>query len=342
MTYSVPKAMVPLLNRPFLAHMLTWLARHEVTDVVLSTYYMPEAIENYFGRGEAFGLRVSYVQEREPLGTGGAIKNCEALLTGGELFLVLNGDILSSLDLRAMRRSHLRRGAQVTLSLKRVADPTRFGVVETDRDGRVRRFVEKPPPDQITSHYINAGVYIFSPELLSEMPPGRFSLEREFFPVLLEQGRPVFSHRIRSYWLDVGTADSYRQAHWDSLDGKTGLTPAGGELRPGVWTGPDTRLDAPIEIKPPVVLGARCSVSARASLGPYCVLGDDVTVETGAHISRSVVWSGCRIGEGSSITDSIIGCDHQIPPSSTLHGEALGEKQSGPSSLGGKNEQTAG
>jgi mannose-1-phosphate guanylyltransferase len=317
--------MVPILNRPFLEHMIEWLRAHEVRDIIVTTCYLPEAIKEYFKSGEQHGVRMEYVVEEQPLDTGGAIKNAEPLL--GERFFVFNGDILTELDLRDMAEQHERAGAQVSISLTWVEDPTPYGVIETDQSGRIVSFREKPKPDQVTSHYINAGTYLFEPEVLAQMPEGsRFSIEKEFYPQALARGVRMHGYRDGSYWLDIGTAQKYLQAHQDILSGRLARRGAGAEIAPGIWSGEGSKIASDARLAPPVTLGARTVIGARAEVGPFAVLGDDVRVGDGARIAHSVVWGGSAVGDGAILERCVIGRGVTVAAGAQLDGRAMSEE----------------
>ncbi|UCH33907.1 MAG: NDP-sugar synthase [Armatimonadota bacterium] len=326
LTFNLPKPMVPVLNRPFLEHMIEWLHSHGIRDIILTTCYLPDAIREHFKSGADHGVNIEYVIEERPLGTGGAIKNCEQLLDG--TFYVFNGDILTGLDLRDMARKHERSGAKVSISLTYVEDPTPYGVIETDESGHILRFREKPKPHEITSHYINAGTYVFEPEALAEMPAEkRFSIEREFYPQALERGVPMFGYRDSSYWLDIGTAEKYVQAHRDILSGRLPRRGAGEEVQPGMWAGPGVHVDPDATVVPPAVMGERCVIKAGATVGPYAVLGHDVHVEAGARVVDSVLWNGTVVGAGATLTRCVVGRRVRVDPGVCLDGGAVGDRQ---------------
>ena len=323
-TYAVPKAMVPIANRPLLERILGWLVRGEVREVALAVCYKPEIIREHFKDGRDFGVRLEYMVESEPLGTGGAAKNCAEFLDGP--FVVMNGDILTSFDLSAMIEFHARKRAAATIAAVLVADPSRYGVVESDPEDRVKRFLEKPAAGAMRDQYINAGVYIFERDLLAEMPQPPFSMERDFFPHLLAKQFPFYSFRTEGYWIDVGTAESYRQVHFDILDGKLQVPLDGAERAPGVRVGQETSIRYGAVITAPALLGGRCEVGHGAGLGPHCVVGDEVVIGQGASMSRSVVWDGCVLGAGAKIRDCIIGSSIRIKPGATLVGQAVAEQ----------------
>jgi NDP-sugar pyrophosphorylase family protein len=303
-TYKLPKPMAPMVNRPFLEHVVDWLGGHGIDDVVLTTHYLPEAITGYFGDGSRHGIRLTCLREEEPLGTGGAIKNAEYLLD--DTFLVLNGDILTDLDLGALISYHHSKRAQATIALTWVEDPTPFGAVETAPDGRIERFREKPRPEEVTTNYINAGVYVFEPALFREMPSGAFSVERDLYPRLVEQGLPLFGFRTDGYWLDIGTVEKYLTAHQDILDGKVAARLPGREVAPGVWVDRSAQIDPEAVLEPPLVIGARSQVARGALVGAYSVLGDGARVGRGATVESSVVWPGSSVAPEAELTGCVV------------------------------------
>lgn len=324
LTYTVPKPMVPLMNRPFLEHMIGWLCRNGVDEVILTTGYLPEAIEQYFQDGRRCGVRITYVVEDTPLDTGGAIKNCEAMLRG-EPFLVVNGDILTDLDLTGIYRLHADRGALVTVAAARVADPTPYGMLQTAPDGRLERWVEKPRPEQVTSHHVNVGAFFFRPDALAMMPPPPFNLERQFLAPAIMDGQPVYGYRTDCYWIDIGTAAKYRQAHLDALGGRIHVDMPGCQIAPGVWGPPGLELQG-VQLYPPVLLGEDCRLGAGGQFGPQTVLCDRVTIGPHVRVTGSVIWPEAVIGEGSRLTDCVIGTGYEVPPGSRLEEAVLGRE----------------
>jgi len=306
LTYTIPKPMVPVLNRPFLEHMIRWLQGNGVTEMILTTGYLPDTIRDYFGDGRDWGVRLSYVVEDEPLDTGGAIKNCQQMLAG-EPFLVVNGDILTNLDLEGTRRLHEERKALVTVAASWVEDPRPFGMLVTDKAGRVREWVEKPQPHQVTSHYVNVGVFFLRADALEMMPEGRFNLERQFIAPAIQQGQPVYADRTDCYWLDIGTVAKYRQAHLDALGGKVQVEFPGREVAAGVWLSGEVEMGPGVRLLPPVVIGDGCRLGRGALVGPCTTLCRRVTVGPGARVMGSIVWSDATIGGRASVVDSVIG-----------------------------------
>ena len=317
LTSTVPKPVVTLVDRPFMAYMLEWLRGHGVDDVILSCGFMADGVREVLGDGSALGVRVRYVEEPEPLGTGGALKYAEDLLD--ERFFMLNGDVLSDMDLTAQLRQHVQTGARATLALMAVDDPSAFGLVRRHPDGSVKQFLEKPSADQVLdTNLVNAGAYILEREVLRAMAPAgtRISIEREVFPTLVDKG--LYGYEATGYWLDIGTPQRYLQATFEILDGAV-HTEVGGQLaRSGGVLG---ACDA--TVRAPVVIGEGSVVHPDAVIGPRAVLGRGVHVGAGAVIESSVVLDGARIGADTRISSSIVSADAHIGDGCHLEREVV-------------------
>ena len=307
------KPVVPLLNRPFLAYQLALLRQHGVTDVILACSYRVDDVRAALGEAEHLGVRLRYVIEAEPLGTGGGIRNA-ADLTSGTVW-VLNGDVLTDADLSAMRAFHEARGARTTIFLHPVADPRPYGLVETAPDGRVQRFREKPgPTEPIPTNTINAGIYLIDAALLARIRPRQVvSIEREVFPALIADGVPCYGWKADAYWRDIGSPAAYRAAQLDLLTGqvKTPLAPPG-ELRDGCWIEPSSLVAGGARLQAPAVIGAECGIQAGAQIGPLAVLGERARIAAGARVEGSVLWERVDVGEDSVLRDCVIGADVRI------------------------------
>jgi mannose-1-phosphate guanylyltransferase len=323
LTLTLPKPVVPVVDRPFLRHQLDLLAGAGVREVVFSVAYRPERVEAVFGDGSAFGVRIRYAVEDVPLGTGGAVRNALPLLD--ERTIVLNGDILTDVDLRAIVARHEAEGASATILLAPVPNPAAFGLVETDDDGRVRRFIEKPRPEEITTNNINAGVYVLETRVLDLMPAGvNYSIERGFFPALLARGDRVLGPVHRGYWIDIGTPEKYLQVHRDILNRRfpvplDGAPRAEGLVHPTARVSDEALLDGHFYVGPGSV------VDAGARLGPDAVLVADVCVRAGAYIRDSVLWRGVDAGPDCDVQGSLVGPGIRLGRSSFLRNVVLGE-----------------
>jgi mannose-1-phosphate guanylyltransferase len=324
LTYGTPKPMVPIVNVPFLARTMERLRDAGITDVILPAGYLPQAIIDYFGDGSDLGMRITYVIEETPLGTAGALKNVEEHITGP--FFVLNGDVLTSLDLRAMMHAHQQTGGIGTLHLIRVEDPSAFGCVVHDASGRISAFIEKPPAGQAPTNAVNAGTYLLEREILAMIPAGRpVSIERETFPNVIAAGKALYAYTTSDYWIDLGRPDHYLKAHRDVLCGTMPLgvaaTQGSGLIAPVVLAD-DVFVDPTARVGPNVVLGAGTRVGAGAVIRDS-VLWENVDVGDGAQIDESIVASGTTIGAGAHIgRGSVIGHGQIIEPGATIAEES--------------------
>ncbi len=319
LTYGTPKPMVPLFGVPFLERTLRRLHAAGVDDVILAAGYLPQAIEDHLGDGSRLGMRLSYVIEASPLGTAGALKNVADQITGR--FFVLNGDVLTGLDLRAMLDYHQHKGGLGTLHLTRVEDPSAFGCVVHDPDGRISAFVEKPPPGQAPSNEINAGTYLLERAVLDAIPAGKVSIERETFPKLIAAGERFYAYTTDDYWLDVGRPEQYIQAHRDVLNGKLTLgelaEPSTGIVKPS-FIGGDARIDPSATVGPYAILGARVKIGPDAVVRDS-ILWDDVVVDAGAKIDGAILADRVRVGSGAQIsTGTVIGHDVEIDSGASI------------------------
>ena len=321
LTSTVPKPVVPLVDRPFIAYMLEWLAGHGVDDVIMSCGFLATAVRNVLGDGSQYGLRLRFVEEPDPRGTAGALKYAEDLLD--ERFLMLNGDVLTDIDLSAQMAQHEATRAVGTLALVPVADPSAYGLVRLNEDNTVRGFVEKPAADQIDTNRISAGAYVLERSVLDLIPPDRnVSIERDVWPWLVDQG--LYGFPSEAYWLDIGTPGRYLQGTFDILEGnvRTGVAERLGDTYLSV----DDRVEAQGRIVPPALVERECTIAAGAHVGSLVVLGEGVSVGAGATIERSVVLNGAQIGPGAVLRDCIVAAGVRIGEGTTIAGGAvLGE-----------------
>ena len=308
LTYGTPKPMVPIVNVPFLARTMERLYEAGIRDVILPAGYMPQAIVDYFGDGSRLGMKITYVIEETPLGTAGAIKNVEQHITGR--FFVLNGDILTSLDLPAMLRYHELQGGVGTLHLIPVDDPSAFGCVVHDKSGRVSAFVEKPPRDEAPTNEINAGTYLLEYEILAAIPAGRpVSIERETFPEVIAAGKSLYAYTTDDYWIDLGRPEHYLSAHRDILSGAMPL-----KVEPGISGPGGAALLGHPGIVPPVHADEDVVVDASAKIGPNVVFGKGCSIGAGVVIRESVLWERVSVGPGTVIEETIVASGVTIGP----------------------------
>ena len=321
LTVYTPKPIVPICNRPFLLYQIDTLRRAGITDITLSLSYQPQKIEQQLGDGSDYGVNLKYTVEPQPMGTAGAYKFAEELIR--EPTVVFNGDILTDLDLKAVIREHKERNAMATIVLTPVEDPSAYGVVESEKDGQVRRFLEKPKSDETTCKNINAGTYILEPGVLDLIPPGEnHSFEYGLFPKLLERKEAFYAHvPQRTYWMDIGTPLRYLQAHHDLLANR--VTRIHIKERRAEF---DAATMA--EIDELSMIGSDCTVKPGAQI-INSVLGPGCYLEERARVENSVVWSHTRIGTGAEVKNAIVGRGCHIGRSAQVApGTVLGDKTS--------------
>lgn len=328
MTDHLPKPMVPIMGIPLLERSIKELKRCGVSEIILSTCYHAECIEQHFGADCRSGVKIHCICEEKPLGTGGAIKNCQKYFD--DTFLIFNSDILSNIDLKELIKFHRRKGADVTIAATEVKDPSSYGVIEYDPDERIVSFTEKPKPGEEKSHFINAGIYVFEPRVLDLIPEGKqVSIERDIFPLMLKEGYRMAVYRKGSYWIDIGTPRKYMQAHKDIFEGSCAVEE--NDFRSAkVYGLENAEVAASAKITGPVWLGRNVHIGADAVIGPNAVIGDGFQAGRGCEIRNSVIWnnvsagngvtvdhsvitSGCRVESGVQCTDTIYSPESKLP-----------------------------
>ena len=326
LTSNQPKPMVPIVGKPCMEHIVELLREHGFDDVIVTVAFLPQAIRSYFGDGESLGVNIEYSVEESPLGTAGSVRLAADKLD--DTFLVISGDALCDFDLGKLVKFHRKRGAAVTIGLKSVPNPLEFGIVVTDDEGRVERFLEKPSWGQVFSDTINTGVYVLEPEVLQHIPTDRpFDFSKELFPLLLEMGRPIYGMPMEGYWQDIGNLDQYRQANFDALDEHVRLTIPGIRLRGNIWLGEGVELDDLEQIEGPALVSNYCRVAADARVGAYTVLSASVTLRERARTERSVIDASTHIGQGALVEGAIVGRSCDIRAHARLQeGVAIGDE----------------
>lgn len=326
LTSNQPKPMVPIVGKPCMEHIIELLAEHGLTEVIVTVAFMPQAIRSYFGEGESLGVSIEYSVEESPLGTAGSVRLAGDRLD--ETFLVISGDALCDIDLSQLIAAHKEKGAAVTIGLKSVGNPLEFGIVVTDEDGRVERFLEKPSWGQVFSDTINTGIYVCEPEILRHVPTDRpYDFSKELFPLLLDMGRPLYGHVCEGYWQDIGNLDQYRQANFDALDESVRLRVPGIRLRGNVWIGEGVEIDDLDAIEGPAFVGNYCLIAPEARVGPYSVLSPSVTLREGARTTRSVIDASTYVGRAALIEGAVIGRSCELRSHVRIHeGVAIGDE----------------
>lgn len=304
LTCNIPKPMAPVVNRPIMEHILRLLRSHNLTDIVVTLFYHPESIIDYFGDGGRFGVRLQYVRADADYGTAGSVRNAASLI--GERFLIISGDVLTDFNLTKAIAFHKERASRATIVLYHSQNPLQYGVVITRDDGKIIRFVEKPTWGEVFSDTINTGIYIIEPEILELVPKDtEFDFSKDLFPLLLERDDALFGYTSDGYWRDIGNLMEYQEAHRDSLVGRVKMDIPG--VKEGTtYVGPGTSLQKQLNtLKGTVVIGENCTIGEDITLS-NSVIGDHVTVESGASIENSIIWSNALIRRGASLTSDVV------------------------------------
>jgi mannose-1-phosphate guanylyltransferase len=327
LTENLAKPMALVGNRPWLEHLIVHLKQQGIVDFVIAVKHYPEMIQRYFGDGQAWGVNIEYAVEKKLLGTAGAIKNAETLLS--DRFLAVNADIVHQVSLLPLLDFHVKHKGGVTIGLTEVDDPSQFGVVEQRDTGEIIRFVEKPDKESAPSNRINAGIYVMEKEVLKWIPQGReVSIERETFPLLIERNVGVYGTLIDGYWMDLGTKNRYRQVHWDLLDRKLSLPLREKEHGTGILIGEESEVAQGVLIVPPVLIGRRVKIGERSVIGPYAVIGDGCELGKGVRCSETIMWNGCKVRDAAQLKNCIIGYGLELEASHILH-EAVMNRTAG-------------
>jgi mannose-1-phosphate guanylyltransferase/phosphomannomutase len=311
LTSNQPKPMIPIVNIPCMEHIVGLLKRHGFSDIAVTLQFMPDEIMDYFGDGSDWGVNMSYSIEDAPAGTAGSVKMAEQQLgLEGERLLIISGDALTDADLSQLVEFHEEKGSEATMVLKSVENPLDFGIVITEEDGSISRFLEKPAWGQVFSDTVNTGIYLLEPSVMEEIPDpeeGEYDFSKELFPKLLDAGRPLYGYVTNDYWEDIGTLEQFASAQRDVLDGRVkGVRPPGTRLRENIYVGRRAQVNDD-QLEGPVVIGENVRVDEGASISPYTVIADNVVISSGARVERSVVAEGTYVGEGAELLDTLVG-----------------------------------
>lgn len=307
LTRNLPKPLVPIVNRPVMEHIVELLAKHGFNEIMVNLHYLGDQIEAYFGDGSRWNVQIHYSREDQLWGDAGSVKRVEDFFKD-DTFLVVGGDDLADVDLTRLVKTHRDKGALATIALSLVDDPSEYGIVLMNEEGRITRFMEKPKGEVIFSNTANTGVYVFSPEVFSLIPRNTFYLfGKSFFPQMLEQKRALYGHLTAHYWRDVGNLEVYRATHVDALAGRTGMKLPMREVRKFVWIGDNCEIDPSAEIAYPVAIGDNCRIEAGAKVLENTVLGNGSAVEMGAVVKQSILWEGAVVMRDTWLERCVVG-----------------------------------
>lgn len=321
-----PKPLVPILGRPIMEHIILLLKEHGITEIVVTLHYLADTIEGYFGDGRDLGVKIVYSIEDIPQGTAGSVKKAEKHLRD-ETFLIISGDALTDLDIPKALRFHRENGSLATMILAHVPNPLEFGVVITDEDGRIHRFLEKPSWGEVFSDTVNTGMYILEPDVFNYMQPEKsYDWSQDIFPQLLRENKPLFGYITKGYWCDVGNLTQYREAQYQILNGQTQTGLRHKSTRPGIWVGDGCQIDPSALINPPVFIGDHVTICENAVIGPYTVLGDHDEIGSDAKIERSILWEDVYVGYNSDLNACTVCKKVVVGRDCTIHeGAVIGD-----------------
>jgi len=307
LTSTLPKNIVQVCGVPFLTYQIEFLKSAGIKEIVFSIGYRPQDIQRLYGDGRKLGVKIHYALEKSPLGTAGAVKNSEKFVKGSPV-AVLNGDILTDIPLKKMISLHRQKKNTATLGLVRVEDPTAYGLVLLDAKNRITRFLEKPSPEEVVTDTVNAGIYVFEPEVFNLIPAGEnYSTERALFPHLLKKGEPFGGFVWEGYWQDIGNPWKYLTTQWDILNGAFPVYAPLSHRPNRVYMGKGVRIGAGALIKGPAIIEDGCVIGERARILPYAVLGKKCVVGKNSSVSRSVLWAGASVGNHVKLEEVVLG-----------------------------------
>ncbi|MFC1474879.1 sugar phosphate nucleotidyltransferase [bacterium] len=305
LTLNTPKPLVPVCNKPIMVHILERLKESGINENIATLYYMADEIQNYFGDGSEFGVKMNYSIEETPLGTAGAVRAVADQLD--ETFVIMSGDAMTDFDITQAVKFHKKVGSMATIVLYRVESPLEFGVVITDDDGRIVRFLEKPGWGEVFSDTVNTGIYILDPAIFEYMEEGgNYDWSKDIFPALLEDGRPMYGCVLDGYWCDIGNLKQYREVHQDALQGKVKVAFDGKKMKGKIWVGENTEIAPGAKIAGPAIIGANCGIKDGAQINQFSIIGDNCIVEDGAQIIQTVMWNNSYVGRRAKVSNCVV------------------------------------
>lgn len=305
LTCNIPKPMMPILEKPVMQYAIELLKKNDITDIAVTLQYLPDEIMNYFGDGKEFGVNIRYFIEKSPLGTAGSVKNGENFLD--DTFIVISGDSITDIDISKAIDFHKEKGAVATLVLKEVAVPLEYGVVVTDKEDRIKGFLEKPSWGEVFSDKANTGIYILEPEIFSYYSKDqKFDFSNDLFPILLQEDRPMYGYTAKGYWCDIGNLEQYIHCHFDILKGFVKVKIKGEKFKDGIWIGDNCEVSPNANIEAPAFIGSGCKIYNGADIGAFSVLGKCNIISNGVKIKRSILLNNCYVGSGAEIKGAVV------------------------------------
>lgn len=317
-TTDIPKPLMPFFDHPIMEHSIKLLAKHGISDIIVTTSYLTKDISRYFGDGSRWGVSIHYSIENEPMGTAGAVKLLQKMLS--DTFVVVSGDVITDADLTTAFNAHKSASAIATILLHTADDPTQFGVVERDASGKVTRFIEKPRSTEISTDTVSTGIYILEPDVLSSIPYNEVQgFARNLFPRLLRNLESVYGFDLPGYWCDAGNLLQYRNAHFDALRGKLRINLPAVHAGEGIWVSDGVDIHPTAQLSSPIFIGSGASIGRNAIIGEYTVIGANAVIGEEAHIAHSVIGGDAIIGSAMSVNDQIISSGYTVAENDDRH-----------------------
>ena len=307
LTRNVPKPMVPIVNKPVIEHIIDKLKKHNFDEIMINLHYLGDVIQSHLDDGSQLGVKIHYSPEDQLWGDAGSCKRVQDFF-GQDTFLVLGGDDISEINLTEVVEFHKARKSVATMALTLVDDPSEYGIVLTNEDGRITKFLEKPKGQVVFSKTANTGVYVFEPEVFDIIPEGRqFGFGNDVFPKLLVEGKPMYGIVTTEFWKDVGNLQIYRQTNFDALNGTVNLNVPGSISESGARVGPGSTIDPSVQITPPVLIGSNVNIAANCTLMANTIIADDCVIEADCTLSSTILWRGARVRSGTLLERCTVG-----------------------------------
>jgi mannose-1-phosphate guanylyltransferase/phosphomannomutase len=318
LTYNLPKPIISFFDKPFLVYQLEYLKKYDINEIIINTHYLHTKVKDILKDGSDFGVKIFYSYEEKPMGTAGAVKLAENYFDDDPV-LVLNGDILTNIDISEIINYHKKNNSDITIALTKVKDPTSYGLVFTDENGRIEKFLEKPSYDEAVVNTINAGIYIINPEYLKLIPKNEpYSFERGLFPLMLNLEKNLYAYISNSYWIDIGTTDKYIQAHHDTLIGKININIPYINKEKNVFIGKDVDIDESVSLEGPLFIGDRVKIRKYSFIEEFSIICNNSFIDSKNQVYKSIILSNTKIQENCNISHSIIGNNCLIEENSKI------------------------
>lgn len=318
LTYNIPKPIIPFFDKPFLLYQLEYLKKYGINEVIINTHYLHTHLKDILKDGSDLGMKIFYSYEEKPMGTAGAVKLAENYFDD-EPILILNGDILTDINISEIIKYHKNNNSDITIALTKVKDPTAFGLVFTDDNGKVEKFLEKPSYDEAVINTVNAGIYIINPEYFKLVPKNEpYSFERGLFPLMLNLEKSLYGYVSNSYWMDIGTPDKYIQAHHDTLMGKININIPHYKNEKNIFIGKDVDIDDSVNLQGPLFIGDKVKIRKSSFIEEFSVISNNSFIEAKNQIYKSIILSNTKIEENCNISHSIIGNNCLIEENSKI------------------------